>query len=138
MILQAGLLYEATPIIGCAYGGIFALGVALFSDLYKLKKNTGTIYAFYSLSAALGSFLFSQQLFPWAYDRYSGGSNDCVEGKRCGASLQSPSSLIYLCVTGIKCFRDAALISAASLVFAAVLIFLLMLRTRTMYRSMAS
>lgn len=119
-------LYFASIIIGFCFGAQWPLLFAIISELFGLKYYS-TLYNFDSVASPIGSYLLNARVVGYLYDR---------EAKRqLNALGQIRKKGQELNCNGVECFGLAFLIITATTVFGALVLVILVLRTRKFYKS---
>ncbi|OIV90355.1 hypothetical protein TanjilG_00565 [Lupinus angustifolius] len=119
-------LYFASVIIGFSFGAIWPLMFAIISEIFGLKYYS-TLYNFGAVASPVGSFILNVKVTGYLYDKES-----LKQLEMKGLKRKAGEDLTCL---GVYCYRMAFFIITASTLFACLVSFLLVLRTRKFYKS---
>ncbi|XP_021278120.1 protein NUCLEAR FUSION DEFECTIVE 4 [Herrania umbratica] len=121
-----GSLYIASIIIGFSFGAQLPLLFAIISELFGLKHYS-TLFNCGQLASPLGSYIFNVKITGWLYDREA--LKDLAE------KGLTRSSVKELTCIGTHCYRVQFIILAAVTFFGALTSLILVVRTRSFYKS---
>ncbi|KAK7396591.1 hypothetical protein VNO78_17712 [Psophocarpus tetragonolobus] len=118
-------LYFASVIIGFCLGAQWPLMFAIISEIFGLKYYS-TLYNFGQVASPVGSYILNVRLTGVLYDKEALKQ---LKGK--GMTRQEGKDLN--CV-GVQCYRMAFIIITVATLFACIVSFILVVRTRKFYK----
>ncbi|XVF46251.1 hypothetical protein PTKIN_Ptkin03bG0012600 [Pterospermum kingtungense] len=121
-----GSLYVASIIIGFSFGAQLPLLFAIISELFGLKYYS-TLFNCGQLASPLGSYIFNVKLTGMLYDREA-----LKDLAKQGLTRSSVKELICI---GSHCYRLPFIILASVTFFGALSSLILVVRTRSFYKS---
>ncbi|XP_020211656.2 protein NUCLEAR FUSION DEFECTIVE 4 [Cajanus cajan] len=118
-------LYLSSVIIGFCLGAQWPLMFAIISEVFGLKYYS-TLYNFGAVASPVGSYILNVRLTGVLYDKEA-----LKQLKAKGLAREAGKELN--CV-GVQCYRMAFIIITAATLFACIVSFILVMRTRKFYK----
>ena len=118
-------LYLASVVIGFCFGAQWPLMFAIISEVFGLKYYS-TLYNFGAAASPLGSYILNVKVAGVLYDKEA-----LKQLKAKGLTREEGKDLT--CV-GVQCYKMAFIIITASTLFACIVSFVLVVRTRKFYK----